>query len=100
MWTRDDVILNSPPNRNNRLRRSVSNAVNFLHVSGSERSATTMKRVMLWKRTPGGKVLTCTHCSWWAPLMEPDVNAVIKNFDAHVCADHPPLKETEKPSPK
>jgi hypothetical protein len=27
-----------------------------------------------------------------------DIEAVSKEFEAHVCADHPPLKNIEKPS--
>jgi hypothetical protein len=41
----------------------------------------------------------CTVCSWWAPVMSEDLDAITKEFDAHVCADHPPLKNIEKPSP-
>jgi hypothetical protein len=26
------------------------------------------------------------------------INAAAKEFDAHICADHPPLKNIEKPS--
>ena len=35
-------------------------------------------------------------CSWWAPVMGEDTSEAEKAFDAHVCADHPPLKEMEK----
>jgi len=57
-----------------------------------------MKRVMVWKKTVSGKVVSCTVCSWWAPVMSEDIEAVSKEFEAHVCADHPPLKNIEKPS--
>jgi len=56
-----------------------------------------MKRVMEWKKTVGGKVVSCTVCSWWAPVMSDDLDAITKEFNAHVCADHPPLKSSEKP---
>jgi len=59
-----------------------------------------LKRAMQWEKTPGGIVLTCTACSWWAPLLEADISSAIQHFDAHVCVDHPPLKEIEKPSAK
>jgi len=56
-----------------------------------------MKRLMLRKTTPNGRVISCTACSWWAPVTEDDV-AASKEFDAHVCIDHPPLKGIEKPA--
>ena len=52
-----------------------------------------MKRAMEWKKTPGGRVVTCTACSWWIPVIGDDIEAPSKEFDAHVCADHPPLKD-------
>ena len=57
-----------------------------------------MKRAMEWKKAPGGKVVSCTGCSWWAPVISEDIDAISKEFGAHVCADHPPLKDIEKPS--
>ena len=56
-----------------------------------------MKRIMQWEKTPGGVVLTCAVCSWWAPLLESDFSAAIKGFEGHVCADHQPLKEMKDP---
>jgi hypothetical protein len=76
-----------------------SNAHNSQGVS-AVKCPITMKRMMLRKRTPSGTILTCTACSWWAPLMESDISAAIKTFDDHVCDDHPPLKQIEKPSPR
>ena len=57
-----------------------------------------MKRAKAWKMTPCGKAVTCTACSWWAPMMGEDISSVDKEFDTHVCADHPPLRNIEKPS--
>jgi hypothetical protein len=57
-----------------------------------------MKRVMIWTKTLSGKVVSCTVCSWWAPVVSEDVDAISKGFDAHICADHPPVKEVEKSS--
>jgi hypothetical protein len=57
-----------------------------------------MKRVMEWKKTIGGRVVYCTACSWWAPVLSEDLEAITKEFDAHICADHPPLKDIEKSS--
>jgi hypothetical protein len=53
---------------------------------------------MEWKKTLSGRVVYCTVCSWWVPVMSEDLEAITKEFDAHVCADHPPLKDIEKPS--
>jgi hypothetical protein len=52
---------------------------------------------MVWKTSPSRSVVTCRACSWWAPVIEEDANWVVKEFDAHVCADHPPLGDTEEP---
>jgi hypothetical protein len=57
-----------------------------------------MKRAKACIMTPNRKVVTCIACSWWAPIMRKDISSVDKEFDAHVCADHPPLKNTEKSS--
>jgi len=57
-----------------------------------------MKRVMVWKKSVSGKVVTCTVCAWWAPVISEDLDAISKEFEAHVCADHLPLMDTEKPS--
>jgi hypothetical protein len=56
-----------------------------------------MEREMVLNKTLSGKVVSCTVCSWWAPVMSDDIDAISKEFDAHVCADHPPLKDIEKP---
>lgn len=56
-----------------------------------------MKRGMEWKKTPSGRVVSCTVCSWWIPVMSEDIEAPGKEFEAHVCAEHPPLKEMQKP---
>ena len=57
-----------------------------------------MKRVLVWNKTLGGRTISCTVCSWWAPVMTDDLDAISKEFDAHVCDDHPPLKNIEKKS--
>jgi len=57
-----------------------------------------MKRVMEWKKTLSGRVVYCNVCSWWAPVISADLEAITKEFDAHVWADHAPLKDLEKPS--
>lgn len=57
-----------------------------------------MKRVMVWKMMLSGRVVTCTACSWRVPVIGNDIDAADKEFDEHVCADHPPLKNIEKPS--
>jgi hypothetical protein len=43
-------------------------------------------------RTPNGKVVTCSDCSWWAPMMVDDKRVATKEFEAHDCAQHPPVK--------
>jgi len=57
-----------------------------------------MKRAMVRKRTPSGRVVACTACSWWVPMIGVHVSGAKKVFDAHVCADHPSLENTEKTS--
>jgi hypothetical protein len=54
---------------------------------------------MVWKTMLSGRVVVCTACSWRAPMMGEDTSSADKEFDAHVCADHPPLKNIGKPSP-
>lgn len=56
-----------------------------------------MKREMQWKMTPSGRAVSCTSCSWWTPVIE-YLDAAKSEFDAHVCADHVPLKNTQKRS--
>ena len=56
-----------------------------------------IRRSMETKITPNGKAVTCTACSWWAPMMGQDVSAASKEFDTHVCSEHRPLKGIEKP---
>jgi hypothetical protein len=56
------------------------------------------RRSMGTKMTPGGKAVTCTVCSWWAPILGQDITAAAKEFDAHVCSEHRPLKNIDKPS--
>jgi hypothetical protein len=58
-----------------------------------------MKRAMVWKMMLSGRVVVCTACSWRAPMMGEDISSAEKEFDAHICADHPPLKNIGKPSP-
>jgi hypothetical protein len=57
-----------------------------------------MKREMVLNKTVSGKVVSCSVCSWWVPVMSEDIEAISKEFEAHVCADHPPSKDIEKPS--
>lgn len=57
-----------------------------------------VRRSMGTKTTPSGKAVTCTVCSWWAPLIGRDISVAAEEFDAHICAAHPPVKGIEKPS--
>jgi hypothetical protein len=57
-----------------------------------------VRRSMGTKTTPSGKAVTCTVCSWWAPMIGRDIRAAGEEFDAHICAAHPPVKGIEKPS--
>jgi len=57
-----------------------------------------MKRLLEWKTTPSGKVVTCTLCSWWIPLIGDNMSAAAEEFDGHVCSEHPPVREMGKPS--
>ena len=56
-----------------------------------------VRRSMGTKMTPGGKVVVCTVCSWWSPMMGHNVSAAAKEFDAHICTDHPPVHGIQKP---
>ncbi len=55
------------------------------------------RRSMGTRITPSGKAVTCTVCSWWAPIMGRDISAAAKEFEAHVCSENRPLKSMEKP---
>jgi hypothetical protein len=57
-----------------------------------------VRRSMGTKTTPSGKAVTCTVCSWWAPMIGRDIRAAAEEFDAHICTAHPPVKGIEKPS--
>ena len=57
-----------------------------------------VRRSMGTKTTPSGKAVTCTVCSWWAPMIGRDIGAPAEEFDAHICTAHPPVKGIEKPS--
>lgn len=59
---------------------------------------TEVRRSMGTKTTPSGKAVTCTVCSWWAPMIGRDISAAAEEFDAHICAVLPPVKGIEKPS--
>jgi hypothetical protein len=50
------------------------------------------------KMTPGGKVVICTVCSWWSPMMGQNTGAAAKEFGSHICAEHPPVKGSQNPS--
>jgi len=54
-----------------------------------------MKRAKTWAMTPNGRVVACTACSWWVPVMGEDTGSAEKAFDTHTCADHPPLKNLD-----
>jgi hypothetical protein len=56
-----------------------------------------MKRVTDRKKTLSGRVVYCTVCSWWAPVMSERLEAITGEVDAQVCVDHP-VKGVEKPS--
>jgi hypothetical protein len=56
------------------------------------------RRSMGTRMTPGGKVVICTVCSWWSPMMGQNISAAAKEFDAHICTQHPPVNGIQKPS--
>jgi hypothetical protein len=56
------------------------------------------RRSMATNVTPGGKVVTCAACCWWAPVIGQDISGAAKEFDAHICTEHPSVKDIEKPS--
>jgi hypothetical protein len=62
------------------------------------KSTPDVRRSMGTKATPSGKAVTCTVCSWWAPMIGRDIRAAAEEFDAHICTAHPPVKVIEKPS--
>jgi hypothetical protein len=57
-----------------------------------------LRRSMGTKMTPGGKVVICTVCSWWSPMMGRNTGAAAKEFGSHICTEHPPVKGSQNPS--
>jgi hypothetical protein len=53
---------------------------------------------VLFAKRLSGRVVVCTACSWRAPMMGEDISSAEKEFDAHICADHPPLKNIPRRS--
>ena len=47
---------------------------------------------MVWTKTESGSVVTCSGCSWWAPVHGKGMDWVGEEFEFHGCTDYPPLR--------
>jgi hypothetical protein len=47
---------------------------------------------MVWTKTQSGSVVTCSDCSWWAPVHGKDLDWIGEEFEFHACIDYPPLR--------
>jgi hypothetical protein len=57
-----------------------------------------MKRAMVRRRTRRGRLVACTACSWWIPMIGTRLSISRKQFDKHICSDHQSPKTIEKTS--
>jgi hypothetical protein len=48
-----------------------------------------VNRMKSWEMTPNGNLITCTACSWSAPMKGQDIGSADQEFESHACADHP-----------
>lgn len=51
-----------------------------------------MERTMVWNKAQSGRMVTCSDCSWWAPVHGENTGWVGPEFEFHTCHDYPPLK--------
>lgn len=58
-----------------------------------ERKISRPARIKAWEL--GRKIITCTACSWSAPMIGEDISSRDEEFNNHVCAEYPSLKRPQ-----